>query len=108
MKTILRIIDILLVASIVAGAFSLAMSRSLIASDSNEGGQTSFTSSTDQSITQPMVRPEGGDRTDGSITRGFAGVLGTLAKLAGIIALVLLIQRGFRQIAKPRLTSTQP
>jgi hypothetical protein len=87
MKTIFRIILILLVATMVAGAFSLAV---------NNSSSTAATSANGQSI-QAVERPEGGDRDGGSITGGLAGVLGTLAKLTGISIFVLLIQKIFSQ-----------
>ncbi|HEX9333869.1 MAG TPA: hypothetical protein VF896_18395 [Anaerolineales bacterium] len=94
MKTILRIITILLVAAVVAGAFFLAVNNSSIASGSNEGGQSfATTSSNGQFINQPLARPEGSDRDSGSIARGLSEVLGTLAKLTGITVIVLLVQK---------------
>ena len=96
MKTILRIITILLVAAVVAGAFSLAVNNSSSASTTNANGQ-SF---------QPLDRPAGGDR-GGSITGGLAGVLGTLAKLTGISLLVLLLQKGISQLGNRRLAFNQ-
>src|SRR5690242_19585663 len=97
MKTILRIITILLVAAVVAGAFSLAVNNSSSASTTNANGQ-SF---------QPLDRPAGGDRGGGSITGGLAGVLGTLAKLTGISLLVLLLQKGISQLGNRRLAFNQ-
>ena len=96
MKTILRIITILLVAAVVAGAFSLAVNTSSSASTTNASGQ-SF---------QAVERPAGGDRDGGSITGGLGGVLGTLAKLTGISLLVLLLQKGFSLLGNRRLMST--
>ena len=85
MKTILRIIVILLVASVVARAFSLAVNNSTTTPSSNAGGQTF----------QPMERPEGSDHEGGSIAGGLGGVLVTLVKLTGITVLVLALQKGF-------------
>jgi hypothetical protein len=85
MKTILKIITILVVAAAVAGAFSLAV---------NSGSSASTTSANGQSF-QPIDRPAGGDRDGGSITGGLAGVFGTLAKLTGISIFVLLVQKMF-------------
>jgi len=86
MKTILRIIVILLVASIVAGGFFIAL---------EEGGQS----------LQPTERPEGGDLEGGSVAQGLTGLLTTAAKLAGITLLVLMLERGLRILSnrKPRL-----
>lgn len=107
MKTILRIITILLVAALVAGAFSLAVSNTSSASGTNEGGSPPAITDTDGQSFQPMARPEGGDRDGGSLIGGFAGVLGTLAKLTGITALVLLIQKAFNMLGNRRLIPTQ-
>jgi hypothetical protein len=99
MKTILRIIMILLVAAIVAGAFSLAVNNNLIASGSNDGSQPpSITDSNGQTTTQPMTRAEGGDRDGGSIAGGLGGVITTILKLNGITILVLVIQKIFSQL----------
>jgi hypothetical protein len=97
MKTILRIITILLVAAVVAGAFALAVKNSSSAATTSANGQ-SF---------QPTDHPAGGDREGGSITGGLAGVLGTLAKLTGISLLVLLLQKGVSRLGNRRLISIQ-
>ena len=90
MKTILRIIMILLVASVV-GAVSLAVN--------NNSNTTSFNSGQPPAITgsngQTTFRPEGGDRDEGSIAGGLGGVLGTILKITGITLLVLALQKGF-------------
>lgn len=96
MKTILRIILILLVASLVAEVFSLAVNNDSTTAGSNNG----------QSAIQPTDQPEGSDHDSGSLAGGFAGVLGTLAKLSGITILVLVIQKGFRQLGNRRTIST--
>jgi ABC-type oligopeptide transport system substrate-binding subunit len=97
MKTIWRIITILLVAALVAGAFSLAV---------NNSSSTAMTSVNGQSF-EPTDRHQGGTGDGGSIAGGLAGVLGTLAKLTGISILVLLIQNGFSQLGNRKLISTQ-
>ena len=106
MKTILKIIAILLAAGIVAGALSLAVDNSSATSSSNNSGQPPIVTSS-QSTTQSMVRPEGGERDGGSITQGLAGVAGTLTKLTGISVLVLLFQKGLSQPGKRKLIVTQ-
>lgn len=100
MKTILRIIIILLVASIVAGGFSLAVNHGATTSNSN-GQPFSINNNNGQSF-QPMVRPEAGDHDGG----GIAGAFGTLAKITGITILVLAIQKAFRLFGdrKPIIT----
>jgi len=100
MKTILRIILILLVASIVAAALSLAVNNNSTTSGSN-------ISNSNQPGNQLAARPEGGDRDGGSLAGGFAGVLGTLAKLTGITILVVVIQKGFSRFGNRRSVSTQ-
>ncbi|HET9913738.1 MAG TPA: hypothetical protein VFQ13_17730 [Anaerolineales bacterium] len=96
MKTILRIIMILLVASAVAGAFSLAVNNTAIAADipREGGGPPAMTDANGQSF-QPMERPEGDDHEGGSLAQGLSGVLATLLKLTGITVLVLLLQKAF-------------
>jgi len=103
MKTILRIIMILLVAAIVAGAFSLAVNNGSTTAASNDAGQSPTTTSTNGQTFQPITRPEGGDRDGGSIAGGLGGVLGTLAKITGITILVLAIQKAIRLIENRRL-----
>lgn len=98
MKTILRIIMILLVASAIAGALSIAVNNSSLATSINEGGQPPAMTSADGQSIQPVERPEGGDREGGSITQGLSGVLATLIKLTGITIIVLLFQKAFNQL----------
>ena len=107
MKTILRIIIIVIVASVVAGAFSLAVNNSSIASGSNDSGQPPAMISSNGQSTDQLTRPEGGDRDGGSIAGGFAGVVSTLAKLTGITILVLVLQKGLSQLGNRRFTSAQ-
>jgi len=96
MKTILKIILILLVASVVAGAFSLAVNNNSSTVGSNTGGQLpTITASNGQTI----ARPEGGDHDSGSLTGGLGGVLATILKLTGITILVLVLQKGFSQLS---------
>jgi hypothetical protein len=107
MKIILRIVVILLIASVVAGVFSLAVNNSSVAFSSSEGGQpTAMTDANAQSF-QPMERPEGGNREGDSLAGGLAGVLGTLAKLTGITIVVLLVQKFWSLFESRRLILTQ-
>jgi hypothetical protein len=106
MKIILRIIMVLLVASGVAGGFSLAVNNSSTASLSNDGGQLPAISSNSQS-SQPMTRPEGSHLESGSITGGLSGVFVTLGKLTGIAILVVLIQKAFIVLGHCKLLSAQ-
>jgi hypothetical protein len=109
MKTIMKIVVILLVAAVVAGGFSLAVNNSSLAGTSPaEGGQPpALTNSSSSSITQTTFRPEGSDREGGSIAGGLADVVGTIAKLAGITAIVLLLEKAFSLLSKRGLISTQ-
>jgi hypothetical protein len=108
MKPILRILIILLTATVVAGAFSLAVNNSSIASDSNSAGQPpALISSDGQSTTLPMARPEGGERDGGSITGGLSEVLVTLSKLTGISLVVLFIQKAFSLFEQRKLIPTR-
>lgn len=101
MKTILRIIVILLVASIVAGGFFIALDNT---STLEEGGQPPALTAADGQSLQPTERPEGGDLEGGSMVQGLTGLLTTAAKLAGITLLVLMLERGLRLLSnrKPR------
>lgn len=100
MKTILRIFDILLVAALIALAFSLSVNNTTSASSLNAGGQPpAVTNSNGQSM-QPMERPEGSDHDSGSAMRGLSELLLTLGKLTGITLLVLSVQRVFSLLGK--------
>lgn len=105
MKTILRIIIILLVASVVAGAFSLAINNGTTASNT-DAGQSPVTNAGGQSF-QPMTRPEGDDHDNGSIAGGLAGIFGTVAKLTGITVLVLALQKAFTLLGNRKFISMQ-
>ncbi len=99
MKTILNSLIILLVASIVAGGFWLAVNNTSIASGP-EGGQHPAMTSTDGSLPE---RPEGrfnheGGEHSASLGRGLAGVFTTLVKLASITAIVLVLEKGLKMV----------
>ena len=96
MKTILRIIMILLVASVVVGGFYLAFHN-----ESTNSGP-SVTNANSQSF-QPIKRPEG-DREGGSIG-GVAGIFGTLMKLGSIVFLVILLEKGLNQLRNRKVVS---
>ena len=104
MKTILRIIVILLVAAVVAGAFSVAVSNTSFASGpTGEAGQPPVMTSTDgQSM--PTREPSEGNA---SITGGLSGVMTTLAKVTVITIFVVLIQKAFSLLKHRRLISIQ-
>jgi hypothetical protein len=102
MKTILRIIMILLVAAVVAGAFSLAVNNNSTTVSSNEGQPPAITDSNGQTLTQP----EGGNH-DGGSAGGIASVLVTLLKLTSITILVLVLQKGLSQLGSLKLKPAQ-
>jgi hypothetical protein len=82
-----------LVASAVAGTFSLVMNHSSIASGLSGGGgpRLAMTSGDNLTTTRPMADPESGGHEGASITGGLIGVLATLAKLTVITVLVLCV-----------------
>jgi hypothetical protein len=97
MKIFFKIMIILLVAAVVAGGFSLTVNNTSIASrPGGEGGQAPA----GISGTKAPARPEGGRNEQASIAGGFAGLLGTLAKLAGISAVVQLFQKAISHLRK--------
>jgi|WetSurMetagenome_2_1015567.scaffolds.fasta_scaffold161371_2 hypothetical protein len=103
MKTILRIIMILLVAAVVAGAFSMAVNNNSTTVSANAGQTQAITDSNGQQF----IRSEGGDHDGGSAAGGLAGILGTLFKLTGITILVLVLQKGFSQLSRMKLKMAQ-
>ncbi|HMB21622.1 MAG: hypothetical protein ACM33V_06385 [Chloroflexota bacterium] len=104
MKTILRIFDILLVAALIALAFSLSVDNISSASGLNEGGQPPAMTNTSG---QPVERPDGDNHDSGSVTRGLSELLLTLGKLTGITILVLSIQKAFSMFGNRRFRSSQ-
>jgi hypothetical protein len=107
MKTIFKIIAILIVASIVAGGFYLAVNNTSIASESGERGEPPAMAGTDGESFQPMERPEGGGEHEASFTRGLAGLLTTIAKLTGITIIVLLVQKVFNFLGNRKINFAQ-
>jgi hypothetical protein len=113
MKIILRIITILLVAAVVAGTLTLIVNNTASATSGpgGEGGQPPSMNSTNG---QMPARPEGGpngDREGGaSIGQGLLQVLVTLAKVAGITVVVLLIEKGVSLLKKnaPKAAQSSP
>jgi len=100
MKTILRIVIILLLATLVAGTFNLAVNNTTSTAGSNSAGGQTPAQGTDSG--QRPSRPDGGGegregREGGaSLGAGLLGLLVSLAKLAGIGAIVLFLQKGLR------------
>jgi hypothetical protein len=93
MKTILRIIVILLVAAVIAGGFTLAVNNTSIAA-AGVGGEGGKPTDANEQTLQPPSRPDEGG------VFGLVEILGTLGKLAGITALVLLIEKAVAQFGK--------
>ena len=106
MKTLLRIIVILLLAAIVAGGWYLVANNTSLASGMDrEGDRPSMTDASGQNF-QPMERDEGGEH-GASLSRGLAGVAGTLVKLTVITLVVLLIQKAFSLLGNRKLKPAQ-
>jgi hypothetical protein len=111
MKTILKIIAILLVAVIVAGSIFAVVSNTSLGT-SLPGGEdgrppAALTDASGQTI-QPPARPEGDfDREGGASLGGLLGMFGTLAKLGAIVTLILLAEKGIDLLRKrtPRVTT---
>lgn len=103
MKIILRIIIILLVAAIIAGGFYVIVNRAGLAGGAT-GGDFRPAFNTSNGSQPPTGFDGGGERggQGGSLGEGLAGVLGTLAKLAGIGALVIFLQKGFALLVDKR------
>jgi hypothetical protein len=104
MKTILRIIVILLIAGIVSGGiYALVQNTILTSSMEAEHGQPPAMTDADGQTFQPLERSEGGDEHVASLSRGLAGVVGTLVKLTVITIIVLLLQKGFNLLGNRKL-----
>jgi hypothetical protein len=102
MKNILYIIVILLVATAIsAGTYALVENSST--STSMQGGTPPNMTSADGEMS---ARPEGGTREGGehgaSFAGGMMGVLTILAKVAGITAIVVLLEKAFTLFQKPQ------
>jgi hypothetical protein len=95
MKTIFKIIAILVVASIVAGGIYLTVNNTSIASESSGRGEPPAMTSADGQSFQPRERPDGGGEHEASLGRGLAGIGGTLVKITVITIIVLLVQKVF-------------
>lgn len=104
MKIVLKILTILLIASVVAGGLSLAVNNTSTTSSSTEGNQLPTMNAANG---QPMSHPEGGDKDGGSIAGGLSGIFFTLVKLTGITAIVLLLEKGFIMLDGRKLNTAQ-
>ncbi len=99
MKIILKIITILIVASLVAGGFWLAFNSN--SASLNTGQPSTLTNFNGQSNFQPTDRRDGGEG-GGSI----AGIFLTLVKITGITAIVLLIEKVYGMVNSRKLSPT--
>jgi hypothetical protein len=101
LTTVMNIVIILLVAAIISGGFSLYVNNT--SSSGGEGGQPPAMTSADGTMPAHTEGGEGGT----SIGFGLIQVLITLAKLAGITVVVLLIEKGVTLLGKraPRATT---
>ena len=106
MKTILRIIIILLAAVIVSGALYLTIENTSVISDASgfpEGG-SEFGERPEMPADDVSNLPErsdgGGDHHAASLSRGLSGVGIALAKITGITLFVLLAQGLFTQLKR--------
>lgn len=103
MKTISRILIILMIGAFVSGALYLTLENTSIASSSD--GAPSFDqmpASLTGDLSAPPTRPEGGDHDSVSLSRGLSEVGASLAKLTGITLFVLLVQKMVEQMKKRR------
>jgi hypothetical protein len=94
MKTIFRILIILLVSALVAGALYLIIENTAIVSTGNNAlGLNQKPAMSGGELAQPPTRA-GGDLDHGNVSfmRGLSEVLISLAKLFGITAIVLFFQ----------------
>jgi hypothetical protein len=103
MKNILYILVILLVAAAIsAGTYALVENNSA-STTMQEGGTPQTMTSADREM---PARPEGGSHEGGehgaSFGGGMIGVLSVLAKVAGITAIVILLQKAFALFQKPQ------
>jgi hypothetical protein len=100
MKTILRIIVILLVATLVAGGFYLGVNNT--STTASASGQFPTMTSADGQTQQLPSRPEGGPGGEegGDSLGGLLGIFVTLAKLTGITLVVLLVEKGLSLLSK--------
>lgn len=105
MKTVLKIMAILCVAALVAGGISLVVNHTSLVSDSGgqRGAPPTMRSANGQSAGQLPTRSEGGDDHGASLAGGLPGVLAALAKLTGVIAVIVLAQNGLGRLTARRV-----
>lgn len=104
MKTILRILVILMIAIAVSGGvYALVENTSLVSSSDAEMGQPPQMTSADGTSFQPTERHEGGGEHGASFTRGLSEVLVTLGELTVITIVIVLLQKGSDLLRKMKL-----
>lgn len=104
MKTILRILTIILIGALISAGVYLIVQNTFLASET--GGAPSFEqmpASASGDASQLPTRPAGdSDHDSASFSRGLSEVGLSLAKISGITLLVLLIQKVFKPLKKRR------
>ena len=105
MKTILRILIIILIGAFVSGGIYLILQNTTLVSATNSA--PSFDNMPDmpsEDLSVLPARPEGGDdHHAASLSRGLSQISVSLAKLTGITLLVLLIQKAYEQLKRRRV-----
>lgn len=107
MKTILRILVILLVGALVSGALYLTFENTSLISDTDAfpEGATELGERPEMPTSEmgELPRPEGSDdHHAASLSRGLSEIGVSLAKITGIILLVLLIQKAIGYLPSRR------
>lgn len=101
MKTILRTITILFFASLVSVILYFSINGTTTTSANFSQQHAVRDGASAPADGQFQGRPDGGDRDEGAGgAMGMMDVLITLAKLTGITALVLVLQKGFSLLQK--------
>lgn len=104
MKTILRILLILLIGALVSGALYLVVENTSFASSVDGASRLGQMPAQPTGELARLQTPTGGaDHDVISPSRGLSEVGASLAKLTGITLLVLLVQKAFAQMKKRRV-----
>ncbi len=94
MKILLRITILLLLATVIAGAFSLSV-RDTSGSAGNGGISAGLSEGNNQAGGLRQNQPaDGGGHENVSVSMGLAEMLTTLVKLSSVTAIILLAQKG--------------
>ena len=103
MKNILYILVILLIAAAIsAGTYTLVENNSSSAAMQEGGTPPNMTSADGQMPARPEGGSHGGGEHGASFGGGMIGVLSVLAKVAGITAIVILLEKAFAFFQKPQ------